>query len=48
MAAVDTSEQAGPAVEEGGVRRRDFINIAAVSFAAASARSRSSIRWSTR
>jgi ubiquinol-cytochrome c reductase iron-sulfur subunit len=31
MAAVDTSEQAGP-VEEGGVRRRDFINIAAASF----------------
>jgi ubiquinol-cytochrome c reductase iron-sulfur subunit len=32
MAAVDTSEQADPAPEEGGVRRRDFINIAAVSF----------------
>ena len=32
MAAVDTSEQAGPAAEEGGVRRRDFINIAAASF----------------
>jgi ubiquinol-cytochrome c reductase iron-sulfur subunit len=33
MAAVDTSEQAEPAAEEGGVRRRDFINIAAVAFA---------------
>jgi len=32
MAAVDTSEQAEPAAGEGGVRRRDFINIAAVSF----------------
>ena len=32
MAAVDTSEQADPAPEEGGFRRRDFINIAAVSF----------------
>ena len=32
MAAVETSEQAEPAVEEGGVRRRDFINIAAASF----------------
>jgi ubiquinol-cytochrome c reductase iron-sulfur subunit len=32
MAAVDTSEQAVPAAEEGGVRRRDFINIAAASF----------------
>jgi ubiquinol-cytochrome c reductase iron-sulfur subunit len=32
MAAVDKSEQAGPAVEEGGVRRRDFINIATVAF----------------
>ena len=31
MAAVETSEQAGPAAE-GGVRRRDFINIAAASF----------------
>ena len=31
MAAVDTSEQTEP-VGEGGVRRRDFINIAAVSF----------------
>jgi len=33
MAAVETTEGAAPAVEEGGVRRRDFINIAAVSFA---------------
>ena len=32
MAAVDTSEQAEPAAE-GGVRRRDFLNIAAVSAA---------------
>ena len=31
MAAVETSEEAVPAAE-GGVRRRDFINIAAVSF----------------
>ena len=31
MAAVDTSKQAEPAAEDGGVRRRDFINIAAVS-----------------
>lgn len=33
MAAVDLSEEAAPAAGEGGVRRRDFINIAAVSFA---------------
>ena len=33
MAAVELSEDAAPVVEEGGVRRRDFINIAAVSFA---------------
>src|SRR6185295_19015332 len=33
MAAVETTEGAAHAVEEGGVRRRDFINIAAVSFA---------------
>ena len=33
MAAVETNEGAAHAVEEGGVRRRDFINIAAVSFA---------------
>jgi ubiquinol-cytochrome c reductase iron-sulfur subunit len=33
MAAVETSEGAAHAVEEGGVRRRDFINIAALSFA---------------
>ena len=32
MAAVDNSEQAGPSAEDGGVRRRDFINIAAASF----------------
>ncbi|HTU12309.1 MAG TPA: ubiquinol-cytochrome c reductase iron-sulfur subunit [Allosphingosinicella sp.] len=32
MAAVDSSEQAVPPAEEGGVRRRDFINIAAASF----------------
>ena len=31
MAAVETSEEAGAAAEEGGVRRRDFINIAAVA-----------------
>jgi ubiquinol-cytochrome c reductase iron-sulfur subunit len=33
MAAVDLSEDAAPQAEQGGVRRRDFINIAAVSFA---------------
>ena len=33
MAAVETKEGAAHAVEEGGVRRRDFLNIAAVSFA---------------
>jgi ubiquinol-cytochrome c reductase iron-sulfur subunit len=33
MAAVDLSEEAAPVAEQGGVRRRDFINIAAVSFA---------------
>ena len=33
MAAVDLSEEAAPQAEQGGVRRRDFINIAAVSFA---------------
>jgi ubiquinol-cytochrome c reductase iron-sulfur subunit len=33
MAAVETSEGATLAIAEGGVRRRDFINIAAVSFA---------------
>jgi len=33
MAAVELNEGAPPAAEEGGVRRRDFINIAAVSFA---------------
>jgi ubiquinol-cytochrome c reductase iron-sulfur subunit len=32
MAAVETSEEAGAHAEEGGVRRRDFINIAAVAF----------------
>src|SRR5436190_2058337 len=32
MAAVETSEQAAPAAEQDGVRRRDFINIAAASF----------------
>ena len=32
MAAVETSEQAAPAAEEGGVRRRDFINIGAAAF----------------
>ena len=31
MAAVETSEEAGAHAEEGGVRRRDFINIAAVA-----------------
>jgi ubiquinol-cytochrome c reductase iron-sulfur subunit len=31
MAAVDTSEQAEPAAGEGGVRRRDFLNIGAVA-----------------
>src|SRR6476646_8851134 len=33
MAAVETNEGAAPVVEEGGVRRRDFINIAALSAA---------------
>jgi ubiquinol-cytochrome c reductase iron-sulfur subunit len=33
MAAVDLSEEAAVQAEQGGVRRRDFINIAAVSFA---------------
>jgi ubiquinol-cytochrome c reductase iron-sulfur subunit len=33
MAAVETNEGAAQVVEEGGVRRRDFINIAAVTFA---------------
>jgi len=33
MAAVDLSEEAAVQAEPGGVRRRDFINIAAVSFA---------------
>jgi len=33
MAAVETSEGAARVVEEDGIRRRDFINIAAVSFA---------------
>src|SRR3954471_626395 len=33
MAAVETNDGAIHAVEEGGVRRRDFINIAAVSVA---------------
>lgn len=33
MAAVQTSEGAAGAADDGGVRRRDFINIAAVSFA---------------
>jgi ubiquinol-cytochrome c reductase iron-sulfur subunit len=33
MAAVETKEGAAQAVEEGGVRRRDFINIAALSAA---------------
>ena len=33
MAAVDLSEEAAVEAEEGGIRRRDFINIAAVSFA---------------
>jgi ubiquinol-cytochrome c reductase iron-sulfur subunit len=33
MAAVETNEGAAHAVEEGGVRRRDFLNIAAVSAA---------------
>lgn len=33
MAAVELSEGAAPGAGEGGVRRRDFINIAAVSFA---------------
>ena len=33
MAAVETNDGAVHAVEEGGVRRRDFINIAAVSVA---------------
>jgi ubiquinol-cytochrome c reductase iron-sulfur subunit len=33
MAAVELNEGAAHAVDEGGVRRRDFINIAAVSFA---------------
>ncbi|HTH27706.1 MAG TPA: ubiquinol-cytochrome c reductase iron-sulfur subunit [Sphingobium sp.] len=33
MATVEHSEMAAPAVEGEGVRRRDFINIAAVSFA---------------
>jgi ubiquinol-cytochrome c reductase iron-sulfur subunit len=33
MAAVDLSEEAAPPPEHDGVRRRDFINIAAVSFA---------------
>ena len=33
MAAVETNESAAQVVEEGGVRRRDFINIAAVTFA---------------
>jgi ubiquinol-cytochrome c reductase iron-sulfur subunit len=37
MAAVDTSKQAEPAAEDGGVRRRDFINIAAVSVGAVGA-----------
>ena len=32
MAAVETSEQAAPAAEDGGVRRRDFINIGAAAF----------------
>ena len=32
MAAVETSEEAGATAGEGGVRRRDFINIAAVAF----------------
>src|SRR5688572_4175074 len=31
MAAVDTSKEAGPAAEEGGVRRRDFLNYGAVA-----------------
>jgi ubiquinol-cytochrome c reductase iron-sulfur subunit len=33
MAAVQTNDDATDTVEEGGVRRRDFLNIAAVSFA---------------
>jgi ubiquinol-cytochrome c reductase iron-sulfur subunit len=33
MAAVDLEEEAAAPAEQGGVRRRDFINIAAVSFA---------------
>ena len=33
MTAVETTEGTAHAVENGGVRRRDFINIAAVSFA---------------
>jgi ubiquinol-cytochrome c reductase iron-sulfur subunit len=33
MAAVDLSEEPAVQAEQGGVRRRDFINIAAVSFA---------------
>jgi ubiquinol-cytochrome c reductase iron-sulfur subunit len=33
MAAVETTDDGGDAIGEGGVRRRDFINIAAVSFA---------------
>jgi ubiquinol-cytochrome c reductase iron-sulfur subunit len=33
MASVETMDDGGHAVGEGGVRRRDFINIAAVSFA---------------
>jgi ubiquinol-cytochrome c reductase iron-sulfur subunit len=33
MAAVETNEGAALAADDGGLRRRDFINIAAVSFA---------------
>jgi ubiquinol-cytochrome c reductase iron-sulfur subunit len=33
MAAVEMNEGPAPVADEGGVRRRDFINIAAVSFA---------------
>ncbi len=33
MAAVELHEGTAPAADDGGVRRRDFINIAAVSFA---------------
>ena len=33
MATVETSETGAPATEVGGVRRRDFINVAAVAFA---------------